>query len=105
MELLEKTKERRNLLDIIIRVLLIAVVVFVFVALVKWAQADIGRSIHDGIWTVRYTNCQGQLTVYEHATVTDSGEVWLTITWDNGQREIKLPIHSLCAEMILERER
>lgn len=102
---LEKFRTPKNKLDFVIRVLLIMVVVLVFVVLVKWAQADIGRSIHDGLWTVRYTSCQGQLTVYEHATVIDSGDVWLTITWDNGQKEIKLPVRSLCSELILERER
>jgi len=102
---LQRAKIPRSYLDIIIRVLLIVFVVLVFVVLIRWAQADIGRSIHDGLWTVHYTNCQGQLAIYEHAKVTDSGDVWLTITWDNGQREIKLPIRSNCAELIMERER
>lgn len=102
---LEKLKVPRSWLDVLIRTLLIVVVVLVLTVLIKWAQADVGRSIHDGLWTVRYTNCQGQLTVYEHAKVVDTGNIWLTVTWENGQKEIKLPLSSLCSEIILERER
>lgn len=105
MENLEKERIALSKLDWILRIVLIGFVILVFFMLVRWAQADIGRSIHDGTWTIRYTDCQGNLTIYENATVTDSGDVWLTIVYDNGQSETKLPIRSVCAEIRMDRER
>ena len=102
---LEKEKFARSKTDWILRIVLIVFVTLVLFMLVRWAQADIGRSIHDGYWTIRYTDCQGNLTVYKEAKVTDSDDVWLTIVYDNGRSETKLPIRSMCVEIRMDRER
>lgn len=80
------------------------VVVLVFVVLVKWAQAGIGRSIYDGVWDIQYTNCQGQPMSYENVRVTDVDDNFITFT-DSRGKETKLPVRSVCSEMIMERKR
>jgi hypothetical protein len=105
MENLEKEKFALSKLDWLLRIVLIVFVCLVMFMLVKWAQADIGRSIYDGSWTIRFTDCQGNITVYENVKVTDSDDVWITFIYDNGRFETKLPLRSVCATIIMDRDR
>jgi hypothetical protein len=85
--------------------LLIIAGLLIFLSLVYPVRSDIGRSIFDGTWNIRYTDCQGRLTIYKSAKVVDSDDVWLTIKYNNGRSETRLPVQSVCAEIIMDRER
>lgn len=84
--------------------LLIIAMLLIVMSLVLPVRADIGRSIHDGYWDIKYTNCQGVLVVYENVSVTDADNNFITIVDIKG-KEIKLPVRSVCSEMIMERKR
>lgn len=88
-----------------IRALLIIAAVAIMFFLVKEAQADMSRSIYDGEWTIRYTDCQGILHIYEEVTVLESGDVWITFRVGDSGPEIKLPVRSNCNEIIMIRLR
>jgi hypothetical protein len=65
----------------------------------------VARPIDDGVWTIRYTDCRGILTVYKEVSVLESGDVWLTVREGDSGPEIKLPVRSTCNEIIMIRTR
>jgi hypothetical protein len=84
--------------------LLIIAVLLISLSLIYPVRAEIGRSIHDGKWDIRYTNCQGRLVVYEDVRVTDVDENFITIVTERG-KETRLPLRSVCSELIMDRKR
>ena len=68
-----------------------------------WGQVQ--RSVFDGEWVINYTDCNGVTTIYEDCKVTDIDDVWLTFTCAGRSSEIKLSLTSVCATIVMERER
>lgn len=87
------------ILGIIIALLLITL------GLVYPVRADTGRSVYDGEWTINFTDCAGQTTVYEYCKVNNINDTFVTFTAGGRSREVKLPMTSVCATIIMERER
>lgn len=103
---LEKEKFGIRKANWICRIAFILFIALVFLLLFQWAYADIGRSIFDGKWTIRYTDCGGRLTIYKNVSVTDQDDKFITFYWyDMGKHERKLPLSVSCAAVVMERER
>jgi hypothetical protein len=88
-----------KILGIIIALLLITM------ALVYPVRADTARSVFDGEWTIKFTDCGGATTVYEYCVVNNINDTFVTFSAGGRSREIKLPLTSVCAMIIMERER
>ena len=84
--------------------LFVIAMLLILLSLVYPVRADIGRSIHDGKWDISYTSCAGKLMIYEDVTVTDVDENFITFT-DSRGKETKLPLRSVCSELIMDRKR
>ena len=83
----------------IIALLLIAM------ALVYPVRADTARSVLDGEWTIIFTDCAGKEIFYYDCKIGELSDSWVTFTQGGRGREIKLPLVSVCATVIMERER
>jgi hypothetical protein len=94
-----KQSTKIKILGIIIALLLVTI------ALVYPVRADIGQGVFTGEWTIKFTDCRGQTTVYENCKINDLDANFVTFAWGGRSGEIKLPITSFCAMIIMERER
>jgi hypothetical protein len=73
--------------------------------MVQTARADTARSAFDGKWTINFTDCNGKTTIYKDCKVNNINDTFVTFTTAGRSREMKLPLTSICAMVIMERER
>lgn len=90
---------------IVAAVLFILLIIIVALPGPGWPASGPGQSIHDGEWTIIFTNCQGITKTYDDCRVLDINDTFVTFTTAGRSREIKLPIVSACSSIVMERER
>lgn len=89
----------------IIALCFIIAMVLVVIGMVQTARADTARSAFDGKWTINFTDCNGKTTIYKDCKVNNINDTFVTFTTAGRSREMKLPLTSICAMVIMERER
>lgn len=74
-------------------------------SLVWSVRADTARSVFDGEWTIKFTDCAGATTVFENCKVNNINDTFVTFSAGGRSLERRLPLTSVCATIIMERER
>ena len=87
------------ILCFIIAILLIAM------GLIYPVRADLGQSVFDGEWTIIFTDCAGKVRTYFDCKISELTDSWITFTQSGRSQEIMLPLQSVCATIVMERER